>query len=342
MKDNPMVSVLIPAFKHENYVQATLKSIIAQTYKNIELIVINDGSPDKTHERIVDLQEQCYRRFEKFIYINQTNRGVAYSQNEGIKMANGKYMFFLASDDTIEPDAISVLVHALENLDASYALACGDSDYIDARGSRIFLDYIGKVHYFDHPEFYSTFVQFRTRHRKHLSLVEPVFGSYPSLLLGNYIPVGLLVKRNALLESGLYDDSLILQDLDMWFNMSKQFKMTFVDRILSHYRIHGQNMVSQRQSLIKKQNLELLLREKKYCYDSGYASTWNLGLFIAMLKSPIRFTRGNFWSYFKHIDLRHLIKTIPGYAMNEIFRIIKIMQCLSVRRSVKNRSDLKN
>ena len=172
MKSSPLVSVLIPTYNHENFVQDTLESIIAQTYEYLELILINDGSPDNTQDKIVDMQELCDHRFTNFVYIDQPNHGVAYCQNKGIKIANGKYMFFSASDDIIEPNAISILVKKLEDLDDSYALACGDSDYIDANERSIYLDYIGKPHYAFHPKFYASFVDFRTRNRKYLDLID--------------------------------------------------------------------------------------------------------------------------------------------------------------------------
>ena len=335
MIEAPLVSVLIPAFNHEDFVQDTLNSIIAQTYKHLELILINDGSSDQTHDRIVELHDVCKRHFTNFIYINQPNYGIAYCQNEGIKRAKGKYLFFSASDDIIHPKAISILVGQLENRDESYALACGDSDYIDSNQRRIYLDYIGKPHHEAHPAFFSTFVSFRTRHREYLDLKDLEFGSYQSLLLGNYIPVGLLVKRNALFEAGLYNEDFIIQDLDMWFKISKNHKMIFENKILSHYRLHGNNTVTRQSSLIKKSNLELLLREKEYSYACGYQQNWNLGFLSILLKGPLKLTYDDFFSYFKHLQFGDLLKSMPRYLINEILRITNIVKCLHLRWGLK-------
>ena len=64
----PLVSVIIPAYNHEKFVQEAIKSIIEQTYQNIELIVIDDGSTDLTWQKILDIQEECNKRLSNVIF----------------------------------------------------------------------------------------------------------------------------------------------------------------------------------------------------------------------------------------------------------------------------------
>ena len=73
--NNPLVSVLIPAYNHEKYVQDAIKSIMEQTYQNIELIVIDDGSKDSTWQKIQDMKSECEKRFTRVHFETKQNEG---------------------------------------------------------------------------------------------------------------------------------------------------------------------------------------------------------------------------------------------------------------------------
>ena len=111
-----MVSVIIPVYNVENYVEKTLKSVINQTYKDLEIIVIDDGSTDRSPE-IVDRIAQTDERIRVF---HTKNGGVSAARNKGLDIAKGRYVAFLDSDDYIEPDMYEKMVDAAEknNCDA--------------------------------------------------------------------------------------------------------------------------------------------------------------------------------------------------------------------------------
>lgn len=111
-----MVSVIIPVYNVENYVEKTLKSVINQTYKDLEIIVIDDGSTDRSPE-IVDRIAQTDERIRVF---HTKNGGVSAARNKGLDIAKGRYVAFLDSDDFIEPDMYEKMVVAVEknNCDA--------------------------------------------------------------------------------------------------------------------------------------------------------------------------------------------------------------------------------
>lgn len=92
--DQPLVTVIIPSYNHERYISQSIESVVFQSYKNIEIIVIDDGSKDQSVTLINGLADKY-----GFIVIARENRGVAKTLNEGIGLARGKYMSFLASDD---------------------------------------------------------------------------------------------------------------------------------------------------------------------------------------------------------------------------------------------------
>lgn len=106
-------SIIIPVYNTEDYLEECLNSVITQTYKNLEIIVINDGSPknaDEICKRYVTLDSRI-----KYFY--QKNQGVAVARNNGIANATGKYIFCVDSDDTIEKDFIAKIVKAFKHSD---------------------------------------------------------------------------------------------------------------------------------------------------------------------------------------------------------------------------------
>ena len=135
-QDNtPLVTAVIPVYNHEKYVVESIRSILNQTYQNIELIVLNDGSKDRSHQMILPLVEECQRRFVRFEYINRENIGLSATLNQALAWATGEYFSALASDDAALPEKFEVLVDALEAKGPSYAAAFGNAWFIDDAGN---------------------------------------------------------------------------------------------------------------------------------------------------------------------------------------------------------------
>ena len=88
----PLVSVLIPAFNHEKYIQQAIKSIINQDYKNIELLIIDDGSTDDTWNKIQEMKFLCIGRFVNIFFEKQKNNGVCTTLNRLIQKSNGEFI----------------------------------------------------------------------------------------------------------------------------------------------------------------------------------------------------------------------------------------------------------
>lgn len=119
MKDNPLVSIVITLYNSEKYIRESIMSVQTQTYQNIEIIVVNDGSKDNSSIIVkkMMLEDQRIKFFE-----NTKNMGIPYTRNEGIKYSNGKYMAVLDSDDLSEPTRIEKQVYFLENNPNSVAV----------------------------------------------------------------------------------------------------------------------------------------------------------------------------------------------------------------------------
>lgn len=108
---NELVSVIMPCYNAENYIKAAIQSILGQTYKDLELIIIDDGSTDKSVEYI---REFCKADSRVRLLLNDANRGISYSRNLGIKNSRGKYIALMDADDACYKDRLLTQVRYLE------------------------------------------------------------------------------------------------------------------------------------------------------------------------------------------------------------------------------------
>ena len=115
MEKQEIVSIIVPVYKVEKYIKRCLDSLINQTYKEIEIILIDDGSPDESG-KICDTYAE---RDSRIKVIHKINEGVSIARNVGISKATGKYLMFVDSDDWLENNAVEVLYQKIssENLD---------------------------------------------------------------------------------------------------------------------------------------------------------------------------------------------------------------------------------
>ena len=104
------VSVIVPVYNVENYLEKCIQSIISQSFKNLEIILVNDGSTDKSKE----ICEEFAKKDERIILLNQENQGVSAARNFGLDNCTGNYISFVDSDDYIAFDMIEFLVNNIE------------------------------------------------------------------------------------------------------------------------------------------------------------------------------------------------------------------------------------
>jgi len=123
----PTVSVIIPSYNHEQYVAETLRSLEAQSFQDFEIIVVDDGSTDRTVEVIKDT-------FSRAQLHTQPNRGVVAARNRGVSLSQGKYLCFVDSDDVLMPQCLQRQVAVLE-ADPQVVLTFADAVIIDADGA---------------------------------------------------------------------------------------------------------------------------------------------------------------------------------------------------------------
>jgi alpha-1,3-rhamnosyltransferase len=235
----PLVSVVIASYNHQNYVQETIKSIVFQTYKNIELIIIDDGSTDSTFEKILEMESICRKRFVNVLFEKRKNLGVGATCNRLIELSCGKYIYYIASDDLAKPIAITEEVLFLEK-HTDCALVVGNNEIIDEKGKVAYWDDTRNLTYNQDKACYKTFGDFLG-----INQLGSNFGSYLYLYRGNHIPNGYLVRKSIYDKTGLYNKDAPLDDWFMNLQISKYAKIKYINKILFSYRWHQSNTIKQ-------------------------------------------------------------------------------------------------
>lgn len=239
-KNLPLVSVLIPAYNHEKYIQQTINSIINQTYSNIELIILDDGSKDKTWNKIIELKPNCEKRFANIHFETKQNEGTCITLNKLLEFANGEFIYIIASDDLAKSKAIEKEVEFLLN-NPEYALVVGDNEYIDSNDNQIFRTQKGFTSNIQNAK-YKTVKEFLSA-KLRVDFLSNDFGSYKTLYKENYIPNGYLIKKDIFKTIGHFTKDAPLEDYWLMLQISKYKKLKFIDEVLFSYRIHDTNTI---------------------------------------------------------------------------------------------------
>lgn len=212
-----MISVIVPAFNVESTIIRTLDSILAQTYKNLEIIVINDGSTDETANQV----DRYAAQHKRIIAVHTKNQGVTAARLTGVTYASGEWIGFVDGDDEIEPDMYEVLLKNAERYEAKIS-HCGYQ--------MIFED--GRIHYF-----YNTgclMQQDRVAGLKELldgSLVEPGLGNK---LFHKNLFQSIVEQEN--MDSSIKINEDLLMNYILFSNASKS---VFQDTCKYHYLVRS-------------------------------------------------------------------------------------------------------
>lgn len=118
-----MISIIIPIYNQADKLRATLNSINLQTYRDLEIIIVNDGSRDNPEQAFTKFLDESKTDLT-FYFFNQNNAGAPAARNRGFKESKGDFLFFCDADATLEPQALEILLNTLiENREASYAFS---------------------------------------------------------------------------------------------------------------------------------------------------------------------------------------------------------------------------
>ena len=213
----PLVSVVIPSYNHENFVQDSIQSVIDQTYKNIELIIIDDGSKDNSIVKIREMIELCKRRFVRFEFRSRDNKGLSSTLNEALDWCKGDFYSPIASDDMMLSNKILDQVELLIR----------NSEVVGVFGA------VQKIN---------------EKNEKLDEIRQPdkIFEFDDLIYTEHFLPAPTqMLRLNALKEIGGYIEGMIIEDWYIYLKiLEKGNKILYKDDLYCYYRIHEGNTFS--------------------------------------------------------------------------------------------------
>lgn len=223
MNNYPLVSIVACCYNHERFLIETLNSIQAQTYNNIELIIIDDFSTDSSVKKINNWIK--INKYKCLFIQNTENLGVVKTLNKALKKCKGKYFSMIACDDFYLPRKIENQVKIFETLGKDYAAIYSDAYIVD--------------------EFSKNY---KWTHMARKNLLSPPHNDiYEQLLLkDNFIQAAsVLYRTDVVSASGFFDESLAYEDYDMLLRLSRTYNFYFSNHIDTCYRKHQLNMTNE-------------------------------------------------------------------------------------------------
>lgn len=226
----PTLSVIIPLYNHEKFIREAVYSVLEQSFSDFELIIINDGSTDRSEEVVKDIED------ERITYLCQENRGAPNVINRGIGLSKGRYISILNSDDVYHKDRFEKLLHILE-ADGSLAAVFSRIENIDEYGNSLGL--IGpEENWINHdPE-----TSFKGRDNVFLNL-----------LAGNFLRTtsNLFCRKSAFDRIGLFSDLRYAHDYEFFLRLCFHCNVHFVDEPLLKYRTHSANTIKENEAEVR-------------------------------------------------------------------------------------------
>lgn len=227
--DTPLVSVIVPCYRQAHYLAEAIESVLAQTYPHVEILVIDDGSPDNTTE--------IAARYPGVRCVRQPNRGVSEARNLGIRSSNGNFIIFLDADDRLRPEAIEIGLNCFSR-HPEVAFVSGRLRFISADGHTLYER------------------QGHTVERDH----------YAAMLRRNYIsaPCGAMCRRDVFESVDGFNPSLsVCADYDFYLRVLRQFPAWSHDLEVAEYRRHGLGL-SNRSGRMLREALTVLRTNRRY------------------------------------------------------------------------------
>lgn len=232
-----MISIIIPCYNQAQYIRECLGSVLMQTFKDYEVIIVNDGSEDNSLELI----QRYVDKYKNFKLINQENKGVIFSRNNAIRQASGQYIYPLDADDKISPNCLEKLFEAIIN---------NKGDIITSRVMKF------------------------GEEKGELFLKSP---SKYHLAINNCLINSALFRKPDFMKAGGYDENFLLglEDYDLWLNMvlRHNLKIYKVPELLFFYRIKNETESRNKQqqkhhkAVLKAQLLKKYPQRKYYRFS---------------------------------------------------------------------------
>ena len=300
-----LVSVIIPVYNGERYIVQTIDCVISQTYKDIEIIIVNDGSTDKSYEKI-----RPYLDLPNIKYIEQENQGVAAARNKGINNSSGEFIAFLDQDDLWLPEKIERQIKIFEN-NPGIALVHSKFSFINGKGDRI----------------------------EPLWQIRKAAGyCYKEIFFNNKIGMlTVIAKKKCIKEAGMFDEAIaVTDDYDLWLRITYYHPIGYIDESLAMYRYHGQN-TSTNMLNYKKNELKVvqkILKRFPKTYEIVGEKNVRRRLYYPMIElSNLAKRNGNISDYkkyskmaFQTLPLNYLLTLPRRYIGYYFFKLKKLLK----------------
>lgn len=235
---SPRVSVIVPSFRHDRFVAGALRSVFAQTWRDIELIVIDDGSPDRSVEVIQETLADCPL---PHIFIARENRGAHATINQGIALATGQFVNVLNSDDEFAPTRIARFVEEVARRGRQWGFA--QCDVIDETGGGI-----------ASPDAIAEGLrQVMQKPRSSVCATDYLVSCNPSISSGN-----IFVRRSLAVELGGYSARRYNHDWEFCLAAVLIEEPCVLDEALYRYRVHASNTISENRDAAQQEAQQML------------------------------------------------------------------------------------
>lgn len=232
----PLVTIGVALYNHQDYIVQCLRSLVEQSYENIEIIVIDDGSPDQSFERAKQyLDSQSINT--NYTVKTRANKGMCNTLNEIAMSAKGEYISFIGSDDFWAPNKIEDQARYLDE-HTEVALVHSNSMKVDKEGVEL-----KEINYSNKKNSGMLFEAFVYR-------------------TGGINTPSHLYRTSIYKEIGYYDPNFRFEDTDFWLRLSKRHAVGYQDKVHTYYRWHGGNL-SDGENSLKFYNEELIKIYKK-------------------------------------------------------------------------------
>ena len=211
---NPKVSIVIPVYNGANYMREAIDSALDQTYQNIEVLVINDGSNDGGETEKISLSYGNSIR-----YFKKENGGVSSAFNLGIQNMKGEYFSWLSHDDVYYPDKIATQINYLNTLSNKSVALYSDYEYINLESNFVSLKVNGHIE--------------PSRLQYEIIRSCPIHGST------------VLISKEIFSKIGFFNEDLsVIQDFEMWYRISEYFDFIHQKEVLSKVRLHSEQGIA--------------------------------------------------------------------------------------------------
>jgi len=209
-KSNPTVSVIIPTYNRAHLIGGTIQSILNQTYRDFELIIVDDASTDNTEEVVKGFNDERLR----YIRMKENSGAAGAPINRGIKAARGEYIAFLGDDDEWLPQKLEKQIEKFKSVSSDVGLIYCGYTCVRVETGETLIEYMPNA-----------------RGDVFQSAVEG------SIRLGGHTP---LIRKECFQKAGVFDTELRgSEDWDMWIRLAKYHKFDFVPEILAKYYVYG-------------------------------------------------------------------------------------------------------